>query len=62
MLRRSILPDFVRAQSGVAAIEFVVAFPVLLIVMLFGLQIVTYIRAVRKVELLAASMSEMLSQ
>ncbi len=53
---------FVGSDGGVAAVEFAAVFPVLTVLMLFGLQVVTYVRAVRKVELLAASISEMISQ
>ena len=49
-------------ESAVAAIEFAVAMPFLLILMLSGLQLVAYTNASRKVELVAASISEMISQ
>ncbi len=62
MKGRPTLRGFLTAQAGVAAIELAIVFPVLVVLMLFGLQAVTYVRAVRKVELLASSMSEMLSQ
>ena len=47
---------------AVSAVEFALIFPVLLILMLAGTQLVTYINATRKVELLAQSISQMLSQ
>ena len=53
---------FAAADRGSSAVEFALIFPVLLILMLFGVQVVTYVNAVRRVEKLAASMSQMLSQ
>ena len=47
---------------AVSAVEFAVIFPVLLILMLAGTQLVTYINATRKVELIAHSITQMLSQ
>lgn len=55
---RSLLHD----QGGVAALEFAFAAPVLLILMLSGLELENYIKAVRKVELYASSISEMISE
>ncbi|MGU3664598.1 TadE/TadG family type IV pilus assembly protein [Methylobacterium sp. A49B] len=47
---------------AVSAVEFALIFPVLLILMIAGTQLVTYINATRKVELIAQSISQMLSQ
>ncbi len=58
--------DFIRRyrrdEHAVAAIEFAVAMPFLLILMLSGIQLVTYTNATRRVELVASSVSEMISQ
>ena len=47
---------------AVSAVEFALIFPVLLILMLAGSQLVTYINSTRKVELIAQSISQMISQ
>ncbi len=62
MRQPSPLARFCTSTRATAAVEFAIAFPVLLTLMLFGTQIVTYVNAVRKVELLASSISEMISQ
>ena len=49
-------------ERAVSLIEFALILPVLLVLMLGGIQLVTYINASRKVELLAQSISQMLSQ
>jgi hypothetical protein len=49
-------------RRGISAVEFALVFPVLLILMIAGTQLVTYINASRKVELVAQSISQMLSQ
>jgi Flp pilus assembly protein TadG len=54
--------SFIRDTRAVSAVEFALIFPVLLILMLAGIQLVTYINATRKVELIAQSISQMLSQ
>lgn len=54
--------DLAHDEAGIAAVEFAVIFPVLLILMLGGIQLVTFINATRKVELVATSISEMISQ
>ena len=48
--------------EGASAIEFSIVFPVLVLLMLAGIQLVVYVNAVRKVELVASSISEMISQ
>lgn len=58
----AIITDFIKARRGVSAIEFALVFPVLIILMLAGIQVITYINAVRRVELVATSISQMLSQ
>ncbi len=50
------------ADDAVAAIEFGLALPTLLIVLLGGAQVVSYIDASRKVDLIANSISQMVSQ
>ena len=65
MACRSVLAALLRFRErsdGVSAIEFAIVFPVLMMLMLAGTQLVTYINAVRKVEATASSISEMLSQ
>ncbi len=49
-------------NDGVAAIEIALILPVLLVIMLAGIQLVAYINAVRKVELVVESISQMISQ
>ncbi len=56
------LRRFRRANDGVAAIEIALILPVLLVIMLAGIQLVAYINAVRKVELVVESISQMISQ
>ena len=56
------LARFRRHADGVSTIEFAIVAPLLLILMLGGLQFIAFINAVRKVEAAAASISEMLSQ
>ena len=53
---------FLLTPRASSAVEFALIFPTLLILMLMGIQVVTYVNAARKVELLAASISEMISQ
>ncbi len=62
MAHASIFSRFRRHTDGVSAVEFAIVFPVLILLMLGGTQLVGYINAVRKVEAAASSMSEMLSQ
>ena len=47
---------------GVSAIEFALVFPVLLILLLAGVQLVLYVNATRRVDMVANSISEMISQ
>lgn len=56
--RRDLLAD----ARGVSAVEFALVAPVLLLLLLAGFQLVLYINAMRRVELIAASISEMISQ
>lgn len=53
---------FLSADHGIAAVEFGLILPVLLTLMLGGIQVVAYINAVRKVELVVESISQMISQ
>ena len=58
----SLLECFKRGNNASAAVEFALIFPVLLILMVVGTGMVAYVNAVRKTELLAATISEMISQ
>ena len=49
-------------ERGVSIVEFAIVLPILLVLMLGGTQVVTYINATRKVELVAQSISQMISQ
>ena len=53
---------FRAAEKGLAAIEFAVALPVLLLTVLAGTQVTNYVDASRKVDLIAQSISQMISQ
>ncbi|TFZ57613.1 pilus assembly protein [Methylorubrum sp. Q1] len=53
---------FRAAEGAVAAIEFALILPTLLLVLFAGTQVVAYIDATRKVELVAHSISQMISQ
>ena len=62
-MRAPNLPSrFVASTQATVALEFAFAVPVLLFLLLLGIQIVTYANAVRKVQMLATSISEMISQ
>ncbi|UMY18706.1 pilus assembly protein [Methylobacterium organophilum] len=50
------------ADSGIAATEFVLLLPTLLFILFCGAQLITYIDATRKVDLVAYSVSQMVSQ
>ena len=62
MRRPTLFGRFRDSTRAMAAVEFAIALPVLLTLMMLGTQVVNYVNAVRKVELLASSMSEMISQ
>lgn len=53
---------FRSCEGGIAAVEFALILPLLLTLMLGGIQIVAYINASRKVELVVQSISQMISQ
>lgn len=53
---------FRSAEDGIAAIEFALILPTLLLIMFLAIQVVAYIDATRKVELVAHSISQMISQ
>ncbi len=53
---------FLVSARASSAVEFALIFPCLLMLMLLGFQVVAYVNAVRRVELLATSISEMISQ
>lgn len=53
---------FLGEEKAVAAIEFAVILPILLLLLLAGIQIVLYINASRKVGQVARSISQMISQ
>lgn len=61
-MRRRPLARFARDERAISAVEFSIIFPFLLILMLGGIQLVVFTNAVRKVELAASTMSEMISQ
>lgn len=62
MLARDALTRFRGSVAGVSAVEFAFVFPILLILLLAGGQVILYIDATRKVQQIATSVSEMLSQ
>ena len=53
---------FLTDKQGVSAIEFALVTPILLIIMLMGLQLITYVNAVRRVTQLTASIVQMITQ
>ncbi|KMO41695.1 pilus assembly protein TadE [Methylobacterium variabile] len=53
---------FRAAEDGLAAVELALILPVLLALMLGGFQLVAYINAMRKIDLVVRSISQMLSQ
>ncbi|RYB01910.1 TadE/TadG family type IV pilus assembly protein [Lichenibacterium ramalinae] len=53
---------FLAAEAGTSAIEFALVLPVLALLLLAGLQVVLYVNATRRVELVANSISQMISQ
>ena len=56
------LRRFASGQDGLSAVEFALVLPVLIVLLLAGIQIVFYVNATRRVEVIAASISEMISQ
>ncbi|GJE58419.1 TadE/TadG family type IV pilus assembly protein [Methylobacterium trifolii] len=56
------LRRFAAANGAMAAVEFGLVLPILLAIMFGGTQVVTYINATRKVDLVARSISQMISQ
>jgi Flp pilus assembly protein TadG len=64
-MRSVLLPRIRRfrdAEDGLAAVELALIMPVILVIMLGGIQVVSYINAVRKVELVVRSISQIISQ
>lgn len=59
---RQACPKLAADDRGSSAIEFSIVLPVLILLMLAGIQVVLYINAVRRVEMIATSISEMLAQ
>ncbi|WP_238180197.1 TadE/TadG family type IV pilus assembly protein, partial [Methylobacterium haplocladii] len=57
-----IIGRFSRDQKAMAAIEFAIIMPVLITIMLGGIQLVSYTNASRRVDLIVRSISEMISQ
>ena len=64
MARRppSLAQRFRDDRRGLSAVEFALVLPLLLVLMLGGIQTVAYVNATRKVELVAQSISQMISQ
>lgn len=58
----SIPRRFLRDRRGVSALEFAIILPAFLALMAGGIQLVTYIDATRKIDLVANSISQMISQ
>ncbi|MDX7953808.1 TadE/TadG family type IV pilus assembly protein [Lichenihabitans sp. Uapishka_5] len=61
VLRRSLVA-FGGDEDAASAVEFSIVLPILLVLLLGGSQVVVYINATRKVQQVATSVSEMLSQ
>ncbi|TNC15266.1 pilus assembly protein [Methylobacterium terricola] len=53
---------FRSAEDGIAAVELALILPVLLTLMIGGIQVIAYINAVRKIERVVESISQMVSQ
>lgn len=53
---------FLRDARAVSAVEFAVILPAFLALMAAGIQVITYVNATRKVDLIASSISQMISQ
>lgn len=56
------LRQFAASRDAASAIEFALVLPVLILLMLAGLQVVLYVNATRKVEYIAASIGQMISE
>ncbi len=61
-MRRLPTQRFASAIRGTVAVEFAFAMPVLMVLAMLGVQVISYVNAVRKVEMLASSISQMISQ
>ncbi|CAO4183087.1 TadE-like domain-containing protein [Methylorubrum populi] len=68
-LLRSLLAAFLSqerrlrsADHGIAAVEFALILPTLLLLLFAGAQLITYIEATRKIDLVAQSISQMISR
>ena len=62
MAQGSVFARFRRCTAGISAIEFALIFPILLVLLLAGAQVILYVKATSKVQQIATSVSEMLSQ
>jgi Flp pilus assembly protein TadG len=62
MARTSVFTRFRQCAAGISSIEFALLFPVLLVLLLAGGQVVLYVNATSRVQQIATSVSEMLSQ
>lgn len=62
MPRRRSARQFAGSRDGVSAIEFAIILPVLILIMLGGIQLVLYVNATRSVESVAASIAQMISE
>ena len=60
--RQTSLREFAASCDAASAIEFALVVPILILMMLAGLQLVLYVNATRKVEYVAASISQMISE
>jgi len=60
--RQISLRRFTASRDAASAIEFALVLPVLILLMLAGLQLVLYVNATRKVERIAASIGQMISE
>jgi Flp pilus assembly protein TadG len=60
--RQISLRHFAASRDAASVIEFALVLPVLILLMLAGLQLVLYVNATRKVEYVAASIGQMISE